>query len=106
MVSAVVDLQALTGVLKLRTVLDQLGIDNGEYRGWHCGGNDANYKLQALLLTCVRHVQVNSEEYDVNDEKLELVERVLQRCKPSLPRKAPQAERKRKQWDNVKDVGE
>ena len=105
-ISVVIDLQALTGILKLRTVLDLLLIGNGEYRGWHCGGNDANYSLRALLLTCVRHVEANKEKYGVDERRIELVEQAVRSCVPRLPENAPQTERKRKQWDNVKDVEE
>ena len=105
-VSAVIDLSVLAGALKLSTVLDQLDIGKEEYRGLHCGGNDANYTLKALLLTAVQHAESNIERKPVDDERVELIERVVRICVPRLPKDAPQLERTRKQWDNVKDVGE
>jgi hypothetical protein len=105
-VSAVIDLPVLVGALKLATVLDRLDIGKEEYRGLHCGGNDANYTLKALLLTAVQHVNANLERRFVDEKRVELVERIVRSCVPSLPKDAPQLERTRKQWDNVKDVGE
>ncbi|KAN0104210.1 hypothetical protein V8E51_009955, partial [Hyaloscypha variabilis] len=88
------------------TVVSALDIGKEEYRGLHCGGNDANYTLKALLLTAVQHAESNIERKPVDDERVELIERVVRICVPRLPKDAPQLERTRKQWDNVKDVGE
>ena len=106
LVSAVIDLPVLAGALKLGTALDRLDIGKEEYRGLHCGGNDANFTLKALLLTAIQHVDANIERQPVNEQRIELIERIVRSCLPILPKDAPQLERKRKQWDNVKDVRE
>jgi hypothetical protein len=94
-VSAVIDLPVLAGELKLGTVLDQLDIGKEEYRGLHCGGNDANYTLKALLLTAVQHVDANIERQSVDEKRVELIEGIVRSCAPSLPLDAIQFERKR-----------
>ncbi|PMD47076.1 hypothetical protein L207DRAFT_575881 [Hyaloscypha variabilis F] len=88
------------------TVISALDIGKEEYRGLHCGGNDANHTLKALLLTAFQHVDANVERQPVNEQRIELIERVVRSCVPIMLKDAPQFERKRKQWDNVKDVGE
>ncbi len=105
-VSAVIDLPGLVGALKLGTILDWLDIGKEEYRGLHCGGNVANYTLKALLLTAIQHVDANIERKPVNEQRIQLIERAVRSCVPRLPKDTPQFERKRKQWDNVKNVGE
>ena len=102
-ISAVIDLWVLHGGLKLGTVLEQMKLGDGEFRGLHCGGNDANYCLRALLLTAVRHIEATTEGTFVLQERAKLIEKVARDHIPSL---RDGIEGDKTWWDYVKDVGE
>lgn len=103
-ISAVIDLTELHGRLKLSTILDQLKISNGNYRGLHCGGNGANYSLRAVLLTATQHLKFDSEKASLFREENEKIGRLAQDCRLSSLRDDVKSERVQKRLH--KDFGE
>jgi len=85
-ITAVIDLQVLHGGMKLSRVLDSVNLGNGKPRGLHCGGNDANYSLLALLLTAVNISANITDGNSMNQERADRIKKVALDVLPKLKR--------------------
>ena len=83
-IAAVIDLEVLHGGMKLSRVLDSVNLENGKLRGLHCGGNDANYSLRALLLTAVHISETNTDGNSMDQERAENIRKVALGVMPKL----------------------
>lgn len=75
--SAVINLETLYGKIKLRTVLDDLGIGTFVRERWlHVAGNDANFTLRAILLSAIRHTDLPKIEGHLNKKMVKVVQTI------------------------------
>jgi hypothetical protein len=72
-------------------------------RGLHCGGNDANYCLRALLLTAVKGFESDIDGTLIDQERVRKIRAVALGTVPSLTSELNQ---KGKKWYNAGDIEE
>jgi hypothetical protein len=102
-IAAVIDLRVLHGGTRLARALDRLNIENGQYRGLNCGGNDANYCLRALLLTVVKHFESDIDGTSTDQERVGEIRAVALGMVPNL---TGEVDQKGKKWYNAGDIEE
>jgi hypothetical protein len=86
-IAAVIDLSILYGWLKLGTVLEHLKIGDSRHRWLHCGGNDANWTLRAVLLSAVNYFESDTEGNMINQERAEKIRQIVLGNIPKKTRK-------------------